>query len=155
VSRRGIKYGIISKRRATLVRTPAWTIPAVLALILWGVWGLFQKLATNQMPPRNVYFVSALGALSVVSIMFASSRFTLPLNFEGTFFGVLAGVCSSLGGLLFLQAMSKGEAAIVITFTALYPVVSIILSFILLHETITLKQGIGIVLALLSMVLLT
>jgi transporter family protein len=106
------------------------------------------------MPPRNVYFVSALGALSVVSIMFAASRFTVSLNFEGTFFGVLAGACSSLGGLLFLQAMSKGEAAIVITFTALYPVVSIILSFVLLHETITLKQGIGIVLALLSMVLL-
>jgi len=136
------------------MRTPPWVAPAILAMVLWGVWGLFQKLATNQMPPRNVYFVSALGAVAVVLAMLAASKFPIPMNFEGTFFGLLAGVCSSLGGLLFLQAMSKGEAAIVITFTALYPLVSIILSFILLHETITLKQGIGIVLALLSMVLL-
>lgn len=137
------------------MRTPAWIMPAVLALILWGVWGLFQKLATNQMPPRSVYFVSALGALSVVVVILSTGRFPVHLNFEGVLFGVLAGVCSSLGGLLFLQAMSKGEAAIVITFTALYPVVSVILSFLLLHETITMKQGIGIVLALFSMVLLT
>ncbi len=132
-----------------------WFIPAVSALVLWGVWGLFQKLATNQMPPRNVYLFSSFGAFTVVLIMASISRFPHQVNFEGTFFAVLAGVCSSLGGLLFLQAMSRGEAAVVITFTALYPVVSVILSFILLHETITMKQGIGIVLALLSMVLLT
>jgi bacterial/archaeal transporter family protein len=136
------------------MRTPAWFIPAALALVLWGVWGVFQKLATNQMPPRNVYFVSALGGIAVVLAMLSTSKFPLRMSFEGTFFSILAGVCSSLGGLLFLQAMSRGEAAVVITFTALYPVVSIILSFVVLDETITLKQGIGIVLALFSMVLL-
>ncbi len=123
-------------------------------MILWGVWGLFQKLATNQIPPRNVYIFSSIGAVTVVLFMASISRFPLQTNFEGMFFAVLAGVCSSLGGLLFLVAMSRGEAAVVITFTALYPVVSVVLSFILLHETITLRQSIGIVLALLSMVLL-
>ena len=136
------------------MRTSEWFIPAALSLVLWGVWGVFQKLATNQMAPRNVYFASALGGIAVVLVMLSFSKFPLRMSFEGTFFGVLAGVCSSLGGLLFLQALSRGEAALVITFTALYPVVSIILSFIVLDETITLKQGIGIVLALFSMVLL-
>ncbi|HUI46366.1 MAG TPA: EamA family transporter [Nitrospirota bacterium] len=137
-----------------MTRTPSWLIPAALALILWGTWGVFQKIATNQMAPRNVYFISALGALLVVLAILSTSRFQISLNFEGAFFALIAGVCSSLGGLLFLQAMSRGEAAIVITFTALYPAVSIILSFLLLNETITIKQGIGIVLALFSMLLL-
>jgi transporter family protein len=137
-----------------MTRTPSWLIPAALALILWGTWGVFQKIATNQMAPRNVYFISALGALLVVLVILSTSRFQISLNFEGAFFALIAGVCSSLGGLLFLQAMSRGEAAIVITFTALYPAVSIILSFLLLNETITIKQGIGIVLALFSMLLL-
>ena len=136
------------------MRTSEWFIPAALSLVLWGVWGVFQKLATNQMAPRNVYFASALGGIAVVLVMLSFSKFPLRMSFEGAFFGVLAGVCSSLGGLLFLQALSRGEAALVITFTALYPVVSIILSFIVLDEAITLKQGIGIVLALFSMVLL-
>ncbi len=137
-----------------MTRTPPWLIPSVFALILWGVWGVLQKIATNQMEPRNVYFISALGALSVVLVILSTSRFPLSLNFEGVFFSLVAGICSSLGGLLFLEAMKRGEAAIVITFTALYPAVSIAISFILLNETITMKQGIGIVLALISMLLL-
>lgn len=134
--------------------TPAWLIPAALTMVLWGVWGLFQKFATNEMSPRSVYIVSSFGAFAVVLAFLSAGKFSFRVNFEGTFYGVLAGMCSSLGGMLFLQALSRGEAAIVITFTALYPVVTIILSFLLLHETISLKQGIGIVLAMLSMVLL-
>ncbi len=137
-----------------MMRTPSWFIPAIMAMILWGVWGVLQKLATNHMPPRNVYLVSALGALAVVLVLVSTSRFPLTVSAEGTLFAVIAGICSAVGGLLFLHAVSKGEASVVITFTALYPVVSIILSFVLFREMVTLKQGIGIVLALLSMVLL-
>lgn len=137
-----------------MIRTPSWFIPAVMALILWGVWGILQKLATNHMPPRNVYLVSALGAIAVVLVMMSTSKFPLQMSVDGTLYAVIAGICSALGGLLFLHAVSRGEASVVITFTALYPVVSIILSFVLFREEITLKQGIGIVMALFSMVLL-
>jgi transporter family protein len=137
-----------------MMRTPSWFIPAVMALILWGVWGVLQKLATTHMPPRNVYLVSALGAIAVVLVIVSTSKFPLHMSVDGTLFAVIAGICSALGGLLFLHAVSRGEASVVITFTALYPVVSIILSFILFREAITVKQGIGIVMALFSMVLL-
>jgi transporter family protein len=136
------------------MRIPPWFISAVMALILWGVWGVLQKIATNHMPPRIVYLASALGSIAVVLVIVATIRVQFPLSAEGTISAVVAGICSALGGLLFLHAVSKGEASVVITFTALYPVVSIILSFVLFREAVTLKQGIGIVLALFSMVLL-
>ena len=137
-----------------MIRTPSWFIPAVMALIFWGVWGVFQKLATSHMPPRNVYVVSALGAIAVALVIVSTSKFPLSLSADGALFALIAGICSALGGLLFLHAVSKGEASVVITFTALYPVVSILLSFVLFREAITVKQGIGIILALFSMVLL-
>ena len=137
-----------------MTKTPTWFVPAVTALLLWGAWGLFQKLATNEMPPRNVYLVGAGGAITVVLVMLATSEFPLQVNTRGILFAVLAGICSSLGGLLFLHAVSKGKASVVIPFTALYPLITIILSFTILKETITAKQGMGIVLALISMVLL-
>jgi transporter family protein len=115
---------------------------------------LFQKLATNQMPPRNVYLVAVVGMIVVALSVLATSDFPLPMNAKGVFFAFIAGTCSSLGGLLFLNAVSRGKASVVIPFTALYPLVTIILSFIILNETITARQGIGIVLALISMVLL-
>ena len=61
---------------------------AALAMVLWGVWGLFQKLATNEMSPRNVYFASALGAVSVVLALLATTKFPIPMNYEGAFFGI-------------------------------------------------------------------
>jgi transporter family protein len=137
-----------------MLKTPAWFMPAVTALLLWGVWGLFQKLATNQMPPRNVYLVSTFGMIAVVFSILVTSEFPLEVTVGGVFFAVLAGICSSLGGVLFLQAVSRGNASIVIPFTALYPLITIILSFTILRETITIKQGIGIALALISMALL-
>jgi len=136
------------------MKTTSWLLPAIFSMILWGVWGLFQKLATNHMPPRNVYFFATAGALCVVCSVLATSSFPLSVTSKGILFAVIAGACSSLGGLLFLTAINRGEASIVIPFTALYPVITIILSFTILQETITPKQGIGIVLALLSMVLL-
>ena len=137
-----------------MIRTPAWLVPAVAALLLWGIWGLFQKLATNQMPPRNVYLAGAMGAIAAVLAMLATSQFPLQVNTRGILFAVLAGICSSLGGFLFLRAVSRGNASVVIPFTALYPLITIILSFTILKEAITVKQGIGIALALISMVLL-
>ncbi len=137
-----------------MLRTPVWFVSALLAMALWGVWGFFLKLATNHMPPRTVYLVSAPGAIVVILAVLITSKSPLPLSVDGTLYAVIAGVCSSLGGLLFLHAVGKGEASVVITFTALYPVVTVILSFSLLRDSITLKQGIGIVLALFSMVLL-
>jgi transporter family protein len=139
---------------ANTMRTPAWFIPAVVTLLLWGVWGLFQKLATNQMPPRNVYLAAVVGMIVVALVVLATSNSPLQMNARGIFFAFLAGICSSLGGFLFLHAVSRGKASIVIPFTALYPLVTIILSFTILNETITAKQGMGIALALISMVLL-
>lgn len=137
-----------------MMKTPAWFTPAVVALLLWGVWGLFQKLALNQMPPRNVYLVSTFGMIAVVLSILVTSGFPLQVTAGGVFFAVLAGICSSLGGVLFLYALSRGNASIVVPFTALYPLITIILSFTVLRETITVKQGVGIALALISMALL-
>lgn len=133
----------------------SWLPLAILSVLLWGVWGFFQKLATNHMPPRNVYIFATAGALCIVGSVFVTSSFPLNVTSKGIFFAVLAGMCSSLGGLLFLNALSRGTASIVIPFTALYPVVTIFLCFSVLEETVTLKQGIGILLALLSMFLLS
>jgi len=65
-----------------------------------GVWGLFQKLATNHMPPRNVYFFATAGALCVVCSMLATSSFPLSVTSKGILFALFTGACNSVGGLL-------------------------------------------------------
>ncbi|MBI5740742.1 MAG: EamA family transporter [Nitrospirae bacterium] len=136
------------------MKTNDWFIFALCSLVLWGLWGFFQKLATNHISPRNVYVFAVIGPLIVAFLVLLSLNFRVQMHGKGVTYALLAGLAGSLGGLFFVHSINRGKASLVITLTALYPVVTILLSFIILKEEITLRQGIGIVLALISMALL-
>ncbi|MBI5408216.1 MAG: EamA family transporter [Nitrospirae bacterium] len=138
-----------------MFKTNGWFTFAVFSLLFWGMWGFFQKLATNHISPRSVYIFAALGTLLIVFLTLMSLNFKLETNRTGITYAILAGLFGSIGGLFFVHSISKGKASIVITFTALYPVVTILLSLIILKEGITVKQGLGILFALISMALLS
>ena len=57
------------------------------------------------------------------------------------------------GAFLYLLAVSKGKVSIIVFMSAMYPVITIALSYIFLHETISLKEGIGMIFALAAIVL--
>jgi transporter family protein len=136
------------------MRTVSWLPPAVAALLLWGAWGLFQKLATNQMPTKAVYLIGVIAAVLAGAVMLATGGIPPGFTMRGTLYAFLAGISSALAVLLFLASVRRGNASVVITFTALYPLVTIVLSVVILKETISIQQGIGIILALIAMVLL-
>ena len=47
-------------------------------------------------------------------------------------FAVLAALAGSAGGICFFYAISRGRAPVVVTVTALYPLVTLVLSFFIL-----------------------
>lgn len=127
---------------------PTWFILAIVALLLWGVWGLFPKLATNHISPASVMVFEGLGHVLVIAVVFVSLNFRPEIHSRGIIFAVLAGLVGTLGTIPFLYAISRGKASIVVPMTSLYPLVTIILSLLILNEPVTWKQGLGIVLAL-------
>jgi transporter family protein len=137
-----------------MLKQTDWVVTAIFALLFWGGWGFFQKLATNSMPPKSVYLFTVSGAFITAFLVLVSLHFRVEVNPKGISLALLAGLLGSIGGLCFVHSVSKGKASVVITMTALYPLVTIILSFLFLRETITLKQGVGIVFALLAMLFL-
>jgi transporter family protein len=69
---------------------------------------------------------------------------------------LLSGVFNALGAWALFAAMrSGGKASIVSPFTALYPLVVVLIAPLLLHESISLLQGLGVVCALTAVVLLS
>jgi transporter family protein len=73
----------------------------------------------------------------------------------GFIYALLVGA-TLVGGLYtFYMALSSGKASIVVPLTALYPIVTVVLSFLILKESITLTQGLGVVLAIVSIILLS
>ena len=131
----------------------SWFIFALLAFIAWGFWGFFPKLALKYMDERSILVFEVVGAIVMGLIVFTSLGFKVQAQPTGITFAILSGLMGSIGGFFFLYALRKGNASVVVATTALYPLVTILLTYFFLNESITIKQGIGIILALIAMVL--
>jgi transporter family protein len=132
---------------------PTWFIFALAALVLWGVWGLFPKLATNYLSPASVFVFSGIGNVLVLIVVLAFLNFRPDLHPKGIGLALVAGVLGTLATIPFLYAISKGKASVVVPLASLYPVVTIVLALLILKEPMTLKQVAGIVLALIALLL--
>jgi len=130
-----------------------WFPPSIACLILWGVWGFFPKLATRYLPPGSVFIYQALGTLVVIFFVLISINFRPEVHPRGIIFSILAGLAAALGTVFFLLALAKGKASVVVTMTALYPLITLLLSAIFLKETLTLKQALGVLFSLAALLL--
>jgi len=127
-----------------------WVLYAVLTLLSWGVWGFFSKLASNQTRPRQVLLFQAAGALAFALLVLTLERFRIQWSTGDFAWSFAGGFVNFVGFLVFFAAIEKGKVSTIITMTSLYPVVTIVLSTIFLHERITRREGLGIVLALIA-----
>lgn len=130
-----------------------WVLYSIIAIIIWGFWSFFNKMAADRIDPRIAVVFYAIGVFAVGLIMAGYFKFKLKYN-TGSIYGLLAGICACAGGIFFLMALNKGKASLVVPFTALYPVITVILSFIILKERVSIINLIGIVIAIVAGILI-
>jgi transporter family protein len=133
----------------------SWLIYSTLALICYGIVGLLQKVTTNRVSADTALVWYSLGYLALLP------WFLKDANFSGVAFGpialgVLAGFTARLGEWCLFASMRAGaKASIAVPFTSTYPVVTLLLAMIFLHETLTLTQWAAITLAVISAALMS
>ncbi len=127
-----------------------WLLPSVGALLAWGLWAFIPKIASEYLDPRNILACELLGALVIGFLGLWIMDIRLQFHPRGSMLAVLAGAVGTLGTLLYLVAATRGRISVIVTLTALYPLVTILLSHFLLREPITLKQAIGMSLAIIA-----
>ncbi len=133
-----------------------WLVFSIVALVLWGITGVTQKLSTNRITSERsfLWFCWAMVALSAAVFAFARPHAGL---------GALAIGCSIAGGTLnglgawtsFRALESGGKASIVISLISLYPLLTVVLAVILLGERLTLLQTAGAIVAIGAAILLS
>ena len=131
-----------------------WYIYAVLTVVTWGLWGVFSKLAANYSKPKQALLFQTVGVLAFAIVVLFMERFRFEWSLPGFSWAALGGFFAFVGFLTFFAALDTGKASTVVTLSALYPLVTILLSVSFLHETLTTRQGIGIAVALVASVLL-
>jgi len=132
-----------------------WLIPVCFTLVLWGIQGFIAKLTTQYIQPLSSLLFNVVGAVIVGVVVLHLLKFSPDIHPKGIFLAVIMGMVGMLGALGLLLAMRQGKVAVVTVISALYPIVSLLLAYIFLNETITPKEAVGIVFALVAMVLIT
>ena len=130
----------------------------VLILLSWGLWGFFGKYALKFINPVSLILFETIGAIIAQLVILAFlfySKYKFDGNTTGITFAMLTAIFGVIGTILFFFTLSKTKASVLVPLTALYPIVTVLLSFILLKEKVTLLQGIGIALAVAAGVLLS
>jgi transporter family protein len=133
-----------------------WILFSLLTILTWGIWGIFSKISLREYSWEQIYVITGMVTL-ISSILIYTfnihAKQTLNLGSSGFYYAIAAGLVSVLAYYGFYNALKFGKASIVVPFTALYPIITIIMAFIFLNERISFYQGTGIILAIIAMFL--
>lgn len=124
-----------------------WLGYASLAIVLWGVCGLFMKLGTNRVSARSMVIWVTVGFLVLLPFIWRMTTLS-GLTTGVILIGLTSGLVNGLGNWAVFACLEKGaKASVAIPLTALYPLFTVILATAFLKERPTGLQWIGIALA--------
>ena len=120
----------------------------------WEVRAGISRLSTNHVSGESATIWLIVGFVLFLPFVYPGKAvFHLPLR--GIVLGLLSGFINALGAWAILAALrSGGKASAVSPFCALYPIVVVLAAPLILHESINLLQGVGVVCALVAVGLL-
>lgn len=133
-----------------------WKIYSLGALLLWGVWGFLGKIGTRELTSRQMLFYAVLGfacALPALAL-WAGRELIQVASGKAVAIAMLTGMVSVGASLCYYLAISKGEVSRIVAVTSVYPVVTCMLSYLILGERLEWSQIIGVLLCLASVLLL-
>lgn len=127
----------------------------ILATLCWGLWGVFLKRASIGVHPFQVQFFNICFSLLFAPIFLITLKVqNISIEFKNLGWTFLCVVLSVAAITLFLLALQKQKASMVVGITATYPIVTLIVGFLFLNETITLKQTFGILMSVIGVICL-
>lgn len=133
-----------------------WFGYAVVTTLCWGVWGAFIEIPEKAGFPATLGYVAwslTMIPCSLVALRIAGWK--LDRDRRSVLLGSTIGLLGAGGQLVLFQALRLGPAYLIFPVISLYPVVTILLSVALLHESVAMRSWIGIVLALAAIALLS
>jgi transporter family protein len=131
-----------------------WFWYSILCIACWGTWALLAKLGSEDISPNASQFLFAFGALPVALVLLARRRMEMEKDAKGIAYSIANGLLSGIGSwALFAAYRTGGNAAIVTTATAMYPLITVVLAVTILRERLTRVHLIGLGFAVVAFVI--
>jgi len=134
-----------------------WFLPALGVLVAWGVQAFFMKLANATMDAESIFFYMTVTGIVLIPVALAMTDFSVPINWgiDGPYLSAATQILNSVGALTLVYAFRYGKAIVVSPLTnAGAPLITALLSILLLGTVPTATKLAGVALALLAAVFL-
>ena len=136
-----------------------WIVLAVLVLFAWGIQGFFMKFANNSMDAESIFVWMAISGLVLIPVawfmdsdpMTAAEYFAQDGVMGASLGGFGIQILNAIGALTLVYAYRYGKAVIVSPMEGLSPMVTVLLSLIILSVIPTPLQIAGICCAAFAM----
>lgn len=135
-----------------------WMVLAILVLLAWGIQGFFMKFANNSMDAESIFVWMAVWGLVLIPVayfmdgsaaaFFAQEGRVVTTQFWSSF-GIQ--ILNSIGALTLVYAYRYGKAVVVSPMEGLSPMVTVLLSLIILSVIPNPIQIAGLVCAAFAM----
>jgi bacterial/archaeal transporter family protein len=119
-----------------------WIAPAAAYVLLLGALGVSVKVALRDVTWETTIAWTAVTYVVIAAFLLARGRASLSFG-AGTIASIVTAMLASGGLIAFYLALDRGEASKVVPVTSVYPVVTVVLSAIVLAERITPTRVIG------------
>jgi transporter family protein len=128
---------------------PRWLFWVTIAVASWGVWAVLAKVIGDGLTGGQSQALSTLGMMPVILALVPSTGRAWRPAGRGVFYALAGGAVSGLGNVPYYDLYARGgTAALAVSLTALYPIVTIALAVIFLGERVSRVQAVGLALAL-------
>lgn len=127
----------------------AWALLSVAACVSWALWGFFGVLAERRLSVESAFAWHCLAIAACASCAAPFVGLSLPL--DQIFVSLAGGVGYAAAAVWMMRAIAAGgPGGIVVTLTALYPAVVLLLGVVFLNQMVSFVQLMGVVLAMIS-----
>ncbi len=138
------------------MRSKSWLLFALVTAVFWGVWGAFIEIPEKAGFPATLgYSIWALTMIPGGIFALIVLRGKLDTSRRAVFLGFSAGLLGCAGQLILFETLKTGPAYLVFPFISMAPVITILLSYLLLKERASSRSWVGIVIAIIAIFLLS
>lgn len=134
------------------VTSRRWLLFAFLTVGLWGVWGAFAGISAQRgVPETLVYCVWAVTMILPAVAVMQRAKWRLDRDPRSMLYGLLIGLTGAGGQMVLFYAVTTGPAYLIFPIISLSPLVTILLSLVLLKERTSRLGTVGVALALIAL----
>jgi transporter family protein len=131
-----------------------WILPSLVYIAFLGALGVTTKLALRHVGWQDVIVWTTIVYILISGTMLVLGQARVVVG-AGALAAIASGVLASTALVALYIALGRGDASIVIPFTSIYPVVTLVLSALVLAERITPLRGAGAVVVIIGVAMIS